>query len=94
MSTLSLRLPNSLHDKIKELAKEEGISINQFIASPTTHQGRFTQVSWRHRKRQSRYDGPHDDAMNEDNVCAVVSTYLQKSCLCIVCGMNELYAVN
>jgi uncharacterized protein (DUF1778 family) len=33
MSTLSLRLPNSLHEKIRQIAKEEGISINQFIAS-------------------------------------------------------------
>lgn len=33
MSTLSLRLPNSLHKKIRELAKQEGISINQFVAS-------------------------------------------------------------
>jgi hypothetical protein len=28
-----LRLPNSLHEQIRELAKKEGISINQFIAS-------------------------------------------------------------
>jgi hypothetical protein len=33
MSTLSLRLANSLHDEVKFLAKKEGISINQFIAS-------------------------------------------------------------
>ena len=33
MSTLSLRLANSLHDGVKQLAKKEGISINQFIAS-------------------------------------------------------------
>ncbi len=33
MSTLSLRLPDSLHRKIKEFAKSEGISINQFITS-------------------------------------------------------------
>jgi len=33
MSTLSLRLPDSLHEQIKKLAKEDGISINQFIAS-------------------------------------------------------------
>ena len=33
MSTLSLRIPNSLHDQIRKLAKREGISINQFIAS-------------------------------------------------------------
>lgn len=31
MSTLSLRLPDSLHAKIRELAAEEGISINQFL---------------------------------------------------------------
>ena len=33
MSTLSLRLPNSLHEQIRLLAKKEGISINQFVAS-------------------------------------------------------------
>jgi uncharacterized protein (DUF1778 family) len=33
MSTLSLRLPNSLHDEVKCLAKKEGISINQFIST-------------------------------------------------------------
>jgi len=35
MSTLSLRLPDSLHKKVRELAKQEGISINQFIATAT-----------------------------------------------------------
>lgn len=33
MSTLSLRLPNSLPREIRELAKREGISINQFITT-------------------------------------------------------------
>jgi len=33
MSTLSLRLPDSLHAQIKKLAREDGISINQFIAT-------------------------------------------------------------
>lgn len=33
MSTLSLRLPDSLHEQIKKLAKKDGISINQFISS-------------------------------------------------------------
>ena len=33
MSTLSLRLPESLHDKLSELAKREGVSINQLITS-------------------------------------------------------------
>jgi hypothetical protein len=32
MSTLSLRLPESLHRKIRELAARDDVSINQFIA--------------------------------------------------------------
>lgn len=31
MSTLSLRLPDSLHKTVRNLAKQESISINQFI---------------------------------------------------------------
>ena len=33
MSTLSVRLPNSLHNAARELAQKEDISINQLIAS-------------------------------------------------------------
>ena len=33
MSALSLRLPESIHRHIKEIAKREGVSINQFISS-------------------------------------------------------------
>jgi predicted transcriptional regulator len=33
MSALSLRLPESLHKQVKELAEKEGISINQFVTS-------------------------------------------------------------
>lgn len=33
MSALSLRLPDSVHRHIKELAQQEGVSINQFISS-------------------------------------------------------------
>lgn len=33
MSRFSLRLPDSLHEKVRELAEEEHISINQFIAT-------------------------------------------------------------
>jgi hypothetical protein len=31
MTTLSLRLPDYLHESVRELAKREGVSINQFI---------------------------------------------------------------
>ncbi len=33
MSSLSLRLPNSIHRHIKEIASQEGVSINQFIST-------------------------------------------------------------
>jgi len=33
MSALSLRLPESLHSKVRELAAQEDVSINQFIAT-------------------------------------------------------------
>mgnify|MGYP006296224207 CR=1 FL=1 len=31
MSTLTIRLPESLHDQVRQLADEEGISMNQFV---------------------------------------------------------------
>ena len=33
MSALSLRLPQSIHRHIREIAKKEGVSINQFVSS-------------------------------------------------------------
>ena len=36
MSTLSIRLPDSLHEMIKKVSKDDNISINQFIASAVT----------------------------------------------------------
>lgn len=33
MSTVSLRLPNFIHKEVREIAKKEGISINQFITT-------------------------------------------------------------
>jgi hypothetical protein len=31
MSALSVRLPKSLHEQLREVAQEEGISVNQFV---------------------------------------------------------------
>lgn len=31
MSVLSLRLPASMHEQVREMARKEGVSINQFI---------------------------------------------------------------
>ena len=33
MSTMSLRLPESLHQKVRELAEREGVSINQLVTT-------------------------------------------------------------
>ena len=32
MSKLSIRLPKSVHEQVRALARDEGISMNQFIA--------------------------------------------------------------
>jgi pantothenate kinase len=36
MSTLSIRIPDSIHEVVKKMSKEDNISINQFIASAIT----------------------------------------------------------
>ena len=36
MSALNLRLLDSIHRHIKEVAKKEGVSINQFISTAVT----------------------------------------------------------
>lgn len=33
MATLSLRLPESVHEKLAQLAKSEGVSLNQLLCS-------------------------------------------------------------
>ena len=33
MSTLSIRLPNSIHHHAKRLARSEGVSVNQLVSS-------------------------------------------------------------
>ena len=36
MSALSLRFPKTLHEQLRELAREEGISVNQFVMLAVT----------------------------------------------------------
>lgn len=33
MSTLSIRIPDSLHESLKRVSREDSISINQFVAA-------------------------------------------------------------
>ena len=36
MSTMSVRMPNSLHQRLREYADKDNISINQFVTSAVT----------------------------------------------------------
>ena len=36
MRAISLRLPNSIHARVKHLAKDDGVSVNQFITVALT----------------------------------------------------------
>jgi hypothetical protein len=36
MSTLSIRIPDSIHEIVKQISKDDNISINQFISSAIT----------------------------------------------------------
>jgi hypothetical protein len=36
MSAISLRLPNSIHSRVRHLAKYDGVSVNQFITVALT----------------------------------------------------------
>lgn len=36
MSTMSVRMPNSLHERLREFAQKDNVSINQFVTSAVT----------------------------------------------------------
>jgi len=56
MSTLSLRLPNSLHDRVRKLAEAEGVSINQFISTAVAEKMSALMTSEYLEERASRGD--------------------------------------
>ena len=56
MSTLSLRLPNSLHDRVRKLADAEGVSINQFISTAVAEKMSALMTSEYLGERASRGD--------------------------------------
>jgi hypothetical protein len=55
MKTLSLRLPESLHKQVKELAGKDGISINQFITTAVAEKmsAQMTEVYLRERAQRA-----------------------------------------
>jgi hypothetical protein len=56
MSTISLRLPESLHRRVRELAKEEDVSINQFITTAVAEKMAALMTVDYLRERASRGD--------------------------------------
>ena len=56
MSTLSLRIPESLHKRVKKLASEDKISINQFITSALAEKISALETSRHLEERAKRGD--------------------------------------
>ena len=38
MKTIQIRVPDTIHERMKKLAKEEGISMNNFIVSSVSNE--------------------------------------------------------
>jgi hypothetical protein len=58
MRTLSMRLPESIHKKAKELAEREGISLNQFMATAVAEKlaALMTEEYLRERGSRRKFD--------------------------------------
>ena len=56
MSSLNLRLPDYLHDHIRELAKREGVSINQLITLAVAEKVSALDTATYLRERANRAD--------------------------------------
>ena len=54
MSTLSIRLPDSLHQQLKAAAQQEGVSINQLVLMAVTRQVSALNLA----NLIERHDGP------------------------------------
>ena len=56
MSALSLRLPESIHRHIREIARREGVSINQFIVTAVSEKisAILTEEYLKERARRAR----------------------------------------
>jgi hypothetical protein len=63
MSTISLRLPDSLHKAVRELADREGISINMFITLATAEKLSALQAESYIQERAKRADKSEFEAV-------------------------------
>jgi HicB family len=59
MSTLSVRLPESLHEQLRKLAEKDGVSINQFITLAVAEKLTAMQAAEYFKRRASL--GSRDD---------------------------------
>ncbi|HEX8693010.1 MAG TPA: toxin-antitoxin system HicB family antitoxin [Longimicrobium sp.] len=53
MSTIRLRFPDSLHERVRELAAQEGISVDRFIVTAVVEKIRRERAR---RESRARYD--------------------------------------
>ena len=63
MGALSLRLPESIHRHIREIAKAEGVSINQLISSAITEKISAIMTDEYLQKRADRANAKDMDAV-------------------------------
>lgn len=63
MSTLSIRLPNSIHQHAKRLARAEGMSINQLVSSAVAEKLAAIDAERYLRERAERGQGVDIDAI-------------------------------
>ena len=54
MSTLSIRLPNSIHQHTKRLAQTEGVSVNQLVSSALAEKLSALDAEWYLNERAAR----------------------------------------
>ncbi len=56
MKTIQVRFPDHIHQRLKELAKEEGISLNSFIVSSVNNEVVRQETRDFFRKAAANYD--------------------------------------
>ena len=61
MKAIQVRLPDHIHEKLKELAKEEGISLNNFIVSSVSNEVVRQETRDFFKKAAANFD-PHEFA--------------------------------
>ena len=56
MKTIQVRLPDSIHTRVRQLAAEEGVSLNHFMVTSVSNEVVRQETSDFFRKAASRFD--------------------------------------